>query len=81
MTCYDVGAKAIQRLNASSEPQNVVSAIRQGTLYGCGDQKGQSNPKKIHYVQEATETTTTAEDPSYDLFNLHDTPMSPSRLN
>lgn len=38
--------------------------------------KGQSNPKKTHYVQEATELSTT-EDPSYDLFNLQDNTYEP----
>ena len=77
VTCYQCGGQGHSAPECKSRTIEYRRCHKTKHIAQVCRSKGQSNPKKTHYVQKATETSTMAEDPSNDLFNLHDNTYEP----
>ena len=63
VTCYRCGGQGHSAPECKFRTGECRWCHKTGHIAWVCRSKGQSNPKKTHYVQEATETSTIAEDP------------------
>ena len=76
VTCYRCGGQRHSAPECKFRTGECRRCHKTGHIAQVCRSKGQSNPKKTHYIQGATELSTT-EDLSYDLFNLQDNAHEP----